>query len=119
MIRAVDSDNDWLFGKGKQDYLRDEEELVQDLDTRLQEWVGDCFFQLNAGVDYRNYLDRGTKFLLDSDIKKVILTTNGVIRINSFESVIDTDLREYSATINIFTIYGDLDYKFIQGGTNA
>lgn len=114
-IRGIDVNNDWLFGKGQNDYARDLEALKIDLKTRLQSWKFDCFFAEQEGVDYKNFLDRGTKTFLDNDVKRIILQTNGVLRIDTFTSEIVED-RVYQAESNIFTIYGDLEFNFVQGG---
>ena len=107
-FRALDSNNDWTFGNGTGDYLRNQDEINVDVATRLRSWVGDCFFALAEGVDYNNLLDIGTKNLLDINIRRVILQTAGVLRINSYESVIDRLPRELTVRAEISTIFGDL-----------
>jgi hypothetical protein len=108
IVRELDINNDWTFGKGLNSYLQEMEAIRQCIQTRLLSWVGDCYFALNDGVDYNNFLDIGTKILLDGDIKREILQSYGVVKINSFNSNIDNN-RNYSATINLTTIYGDLN----------
>ena len=105
IVRAIDSENDWTFGKGRNNYKRDLMALQQIVKTRLQQWIGDCFFAKDDGVDYNNYLDIGTKTFLDRDVRKVILQTEGVLTLNSFESDLSID-RNYTANAKINTIYG-------------
>lgn len=112
IIRATDENGDWVYGKGKNDYKKNRDALIEHLKTRLKSWKYDCFFAEQDGVDYKNFLDRGTKTFLDNDVKRIILQTEGVLRINTFESEISDD-REFSANVNIFTIYGNLEYNFI------
>jgi hypothetical protein len=81
-VRAVDVNNDWLFGAGQQSYKSGMEALKQQIKTRLQSWRSDCFFAPAEGVDWNNYLDIGTKRLLDTDIARVINQTGGVIKIS-------------------------------------
>lgn len=107
-FRALDSNGDWTFGNGRANYLRDQDEINANVQTRLLSWVGDCFFALAEGVDYNNLLDIGTKNLLDINIRRVILQTAGVLRINSYESTIDRSPREFSARAGITTIFGNL-----------
>lgn len=108
IIRALDSIGDWTFGKGKQNYLKGIEALKLDIITRLKSWKGDCFFDLAAGVDYNNFLDIGTQSFLERDIKRVILQTPGVIKINTFESTLNRDDRNLTISSEIVTIYGSL-----------
>lgn len=110
IIRANDSLNDWKYGRGRADYLKDEDALKQNLKTRIASWKRDCFFDLDAGIDYNNYLDIGTKYFLDLNVKQVILQTPDVIKINSYEStIVDRDL---TITANIYTIYGNIDFIY-------
>ena len=90
LIRKNDENNEWIFGRGRNDYIKNEDALKQNLKTRILSWKNDCFFDLQAGVDWNNYLDIGTKFFLDQNVKQVILQTPDVIKINSYESVLST-----------------------------
>ena len=112
-IRALDSDGDWDFGKGKSSYKRDQNAILQDVDTKLNEWLGDCFFAQNSGIDWKTRLSKtNQKNLLDNEIRRLIVAVVGVLKINSFSS--DLTNRDYSANFNITTIYSsntDLDFN--------
>jgi hypothetical protein len=108
LIRANDTLNDWKYGRGRNDYLKNEDALKQNLKTRILSWKNDCFFDLQAGVDWNNYLDIGTKFFLDQNVKQVILQTPDVIKINSYESILSD--RDLTITANIYTIYGSINF---------
>ena len=54
-------DNDWTFGKGRQSYLRHEAAIKQSIRTRLMSFLGDCFFDINAGIDWWRFLGGGKK----------------------------------------------------------
>lgn len=97
---------DWTFGKGKSDYKKDLDAIKLNIQTRLLSWKEDCFFSLAEGVDYNNLLDVGTKDLLDSDVKRVILQSEGVLKITEYESSIDRDERAFSCSATIITIFG-------------
>jgi hypothetical protein len=111
-IRNVDINGDWVFGKGKNDYKKDLEALIVDLKTRIKEWKFDCFFAEQNGIDYKSFLNKGTKVFLDNDIKRVTLQTDGVLRINTFLSEIDPDTREYSVETSITSYFGDFTINF-------
>ncbi len=106
--RALDSVGDWQFGRGKQSYKTESNALQQNIKTRLKSWKGDCFFSTTDGVDWANYLDIGTKTLLDLDIKRVILQTGGVLRIVSFTSILDSDSRSVTVSASLDTIFGTI-----------
>jgi len=109
IVRALDSLGDWTFGKGKNNYLRDKDALIQSLKTRILSWQGDCFFAKQDFVDWNNLLDIGTKDLLDMEINRVILQTQGVLKINSNVSIVNE--RNYSAQIDINTVYGTIQLE--------
>ena len=106
--RAIDGAGDWQFGRGIQSYRTELDALKQSISTRLKQWVGNCFFALNDGVDWNNYLDIGRKDRLDLNIRRVILQTAGVLKISSYESTINSEDRSATITAHITTIYGDL-----------
>ena len=106
MIRALDTNDDWTFGKGLGNYLTDEDSIALNVRTRLRSWRGDCFFALAEGVDYNNLLDTGTENLLNGDIRRVILQTEGVLRIEAYTSEINRNTRVFSVETTIVTIFG-------------
>lgn len=106
IIRNTDENGDWTFGKGKSDYLTDLDAVMGNIKSRLQSWVGDCFYAPAEGVDYNNYLDKNTEDLLISDQKRVILQSEGVLKIISYESELDRSTRGFTAQSEISTIFG-------------
>ena len=106
IIRSLDSSNDWNFGKGVQSFFKELDAIKQNLITRLLEWKGECFFALGDGVDWNNFLDIGTKSLLDADIKRVILQSDGVLGLDNYVS--NLTLRNLEIQCSILTIYGTL-----------
>lgn len=107
-VRALDTVGDWQFGRGLQSYSSDLDSLKQSISTRLKQWVGNCYFALEDGVDWNNYLDIGRKDRLDLNIRRVILQTAGVLKISSYASTINSETRSATITAHITTIYGDL-----------
>ena len=106
IIRNSTPNGDFVFGKGLSDYLTNQDAILHNVKTRLLQWKGDCLYAEAEGVDYNNLLDVGTKNLLDSDVKRIILQSEGVIKINAFESTLDNDERAYSGEATITTIFG-------------
>ncbi len=77
-VRAIDSEHDWLFGKGQNDYRRNLEAVVQNIDTRLSSFLGDCFFDNAAGIDWFNLLGNKDQLALNLAVSAVILNTENV-----------------------------------------
>lgn len=112
-IRALDINGDWEFGKGFSSYKRDQKAIILDIETKLNEWKDDCFFAQNSGIDWKTRLSKtNQKTLLDNDIRRLIVSVEGVLKVNSFESSLTN--RDYTANFNITTIYSsntDLDFN--------
>lgn len=105
IVRALDSNHDWTFGKGRNNYLRNFDAINQNIKSRLLSWVGDCFFALQEGVDWRNLLDKGQKQNLELAIKTIILQSYGVIALEELSSILDEN-RKLTIEYVIDTIFG-------------
>ena len=107
-VRAIDNNNDWLFGKGKQNYKTEQQEIIQNIKTSLQSWKNNCFFDLEAGVDWYNIIgSRNKNNYANSQILGVVMNVKGVIKINSINIINNTNSRSFSIEINIDTIYSN------------
>jgi len=107
ITRSIDSNNDWNFGKGKSDYLSGVNAVAQNLQTRLQCFLGDCFFDLTAGIDWWNLLGSKRELDLRLAIASIILNTedvNGLIELTPVKN----DLRNVTFQYTVTTVYGNM-----------
>lgn len=105
-FRNLDENSDWCFGRGKNDYIKGNEEIGLNIKTRLLSWVNDCFFARNAGIDWLNRLGfKNQKALLEADLKTLILKSKGVTSLKNIDIVYNNVNRSFSATYTIMTIY--------------
>lgn len=104
--RALDAMGDWQFGRGLQSYVTEKNALKQNIATRLRSWRNDCFFAMDDGVDWNNFLDIGKKAFLDIDVKRIILQTEGVLRISSYTSTLNATDRAITISATVATIFG-------------
>ena len=102
IIRSIDENGDWVFGKGKSSYKRSDKAIEQNIKTRYLEWVGDCFFNKEAGIDWNGRLDFSSRDLLELDIRKIILQSEGVTELASLS--VELVNRIFKATYTIKTI---------------
>lgn len=109
IIRALDANGDWTFGKGKSNYKKDLPALRQNIKTRLLEWKGDCFFDSGAGVDWNSRLGKRSQInpLID-EVRTVILKTDGVTEVLNVDSNLDSD-RNLTLNYSIKTVFGETD----------
>jgi hypothetical protein len=78
IVRQLDEDKDWTFGKGRNDYIKDNMAIVQNINTRLGSFQGDCFFNLGAGLDWFNALGEKNQLAINLAISATILNTPNV-----------------------------------------
>lgn len=106
-IRNLDYDGDFSYGHSISDYLIDNGQAVGlNIVTRLREWYKDCFFNLEAGIDYPTRLGSfNQKNLLDDDFQRIIRESQGVVDIIDFTSNLDTKTRHYTFQAQVRHIY--------------
>lgn len=105
IIRQVDSNNDWTFGKGINSFAKNDEAIGQNIRSRLLSWKNDCFFDLQAGIDWKSRLDAGQRQALEDEARALILQSFGVVAVNSIDATFDGTTRNLSITYNISTIF--------------
>ena len=104
IFRNLDSDGDWSFGKGRNDYVSQNQAIGLNIKTRILSWVNDCFFDLNAGIDWLNRLgSKNQRALLELDLRRIILQSDGVTGILTFDSQLIG--RNFTANYSVQTIY--------------
>jgi hypothetical protein len=82
ITRAIDTQNDWIFGTGKESYFTEQSSVGQNIKTRLQSFFNDCFFDLEAGIDWFSLLGSRNQSGLKNAVAKAILSTTGVYSID-------------------------------------
>lgn len=112
IVRSIDSNNDWNFGRGKNDYFSNQAAVVQLLNTRLESWLGNCFFDQGAGVNWQLYLGGKDSVGLNLSIQAVILNATdpvtGTQLVQALTQLFITlnSQRQISIAYNVTTIYG-------------
>ncbi len=108
-IRRNDKNGDWTFGQGSANYAREDEEIIQDVSTRIRSWQQDWYLDTFANIDWYNLLGNPlTQDSIVSNIGDVTLSTIGVTKLNGVEIIeIDPGNRNARISINFDTINGN------------
>ena len=89
IFRNLDENHDWTFGSGKANYISNNAAIGLNIKTRILSWLGDCFFDEAAGIDWTNRLgSKDQRALLELDLRRIILQSFGVTGIISFDTVV-------------------------------
>lgn len=113
IYRMLDSDGDYVFGRGKHAYLEGIDAVAQAIKTRLlllyAEWWEDredglpLWEQILAAPGSQDSLNA-----VDLIFKERIEGTTGVLSLLGYESDFDRDNRKYTFKAAVETMYGDL-----------
>lgn len=108
IFRALDSDLDWTFGQGRQNYLAAEPAIELNLATRLRSFLNDCFWATDFGIDWWNLLgakNPSAQANVIVAVRAIVAESYGVVRINSIEALTDRLTRRLTVRANVDTIY--------------
>ena len=105
IIRALNGEHDWQFGKGLQSYLKENNAIAENVQTRVLSFLNDCWFDSNAGIDWIRLLgSRATQQEIILNVRGVILQSYGVVKVNSV-LINSYDHRNLNLTYNMDTIF--------------
>lgn len=104
IMRGVTQTNDWIVGGGINSYFNGEQAIEANIKTKLLEWVGNCYFNLPGGIDWKNRLDIGQQAALVVDIKNLVLNCFGVVSILQFQATFNGTTRFDSVQMTLQTI---------------
>lgn len=112
LVRALDSDGDFTFGAGLGNYLSYNNAIAQNIKTRLSSFLGNCFFDIGAGIDWFNLLGAKDELTLNLSISSVILNTEGVTGILELSTSLGSN-RAFSVSYEVQTVYSTVSSTFV------
>ena len=106
-VRAIDSNGDWEFGKGQNDYKQNQDAVDQNIQTRLKMFLGDCFFSLSSWIDWITLLRGKSDLALSLAVSAMIANTDGVVALLQLSITLD-DARTCTISYQVQTIYSKI-----------
>lgn len=104
IIRGSRITDDWIFGKGKSDYLKDDNAIAYDILTKLRIFRTECFFDQEIGLPWFDLLGQKDKDYLMLNIKNLISNVDGVISITDITFQLDNNTRNFLVKYQVNTI---------------
>lgn len=106
-VSALDSNDDWTFGRGRANYKKRSNEVRQNVKTRIKCFVNDWFLDIRDGIPWYDLLGkRGTQDEILREVERRVLTTFGVRTIERLE-VGGNANRVLNIILKFTTIYDD------------
>ena len=112
MVRSIDVSGDWKFGAGQQSYVYGLAAVSQLIQTDCLSFLGDCFWNVTAGIDWYNLLTVNNLLAIQLAMSATILNVGGggyVTQIVSLNITTNNSTRLFSATYTVNTIYGPIN----------
>lgn len=117
MIRRISSTGEPVFGKAISIIPPSSEEVLTRLCLRLRLFKDEWFLNRNDGVGFfdigisgdnpRVFGHSADQNVLESEVKKAVLETDGVVSMTSFTLEFDHETRKVSIIGSIVDIYGE------------
>ena len=104
----------WKSGS-KSNYKKDSTAVAQNVRTRLQSFLGDCFFATDEGIDWFNLLGSKRILELKLNISSTILNTQDVTSlVEIYVNILNN--RQITVIYSANTIYGPVIRQTINQG---
>jgi hypothetical protein len=104
IVRALNTNGDFCFGRGKSDYFTLNKAIGQSIKTRLGSFINDCFFATADGIDWWYLLGSKNRMGLNLSISSIILNTPGVTGIIQL-SINEDSNRALTVSYSVTTVY--------------
>ena len=104
-VRIIDNNSDWTFGQGLGNYIDRNNEIAQNVVTRVKSFKNDYFLDNSQNIDWINILGvKKNQDLVIDNVRRVVQQTTGVQRLNDVSLVENTN-RNAIILIDFDTIY--------------
>lgn len=104
--RKLDADGDYVAGPGAVFLVNSPETVAQAVETRMRLFTGEWFLDLDEGLNKMRILGNNTQGTRDQEVQQRILNTFGVKSILNYASQVDPNVRSFSVSATLDTIYG-------------
>lgn len=107
-VRALSSTGDWTGGAGRLNYLYATNAIQQNIVTRLNSILGDCFFSTQDGINWFYFLGSKNQVGLNLAVSATIINTPGVSRLNQLAITLNRKTRELTIQYNVTVVSSPL-----------
>ena len=107
-VSRLDTNYDWVFGRNDKAYVDGSRMVRQNVVTRIKSFKNDWILDTDAHIDWITLLgSRNSQGQILREVERVVLDTDGVLRINKLEIVADNKKRTAQINLSFTTIYDD------------
>jgi hypothetical protein len=117
IVRALDVNGDWTFGKGTEDYTSNNQAVAQCIQTKCMMFLNDCFFALDQGIDWFNLLGAKNQSALNLAITTVIAGAPFVTSVLQVSVNLDDVSRLLQISYVVTTAFSNNQNSYVLPGT--
>lgn len=105
-VAKITTAGDWMFGKGKAQYVANADAVRQNVVTRIRSFTNDWFADIDHGIDWINLLSqRGNDKKILAAIEKIVLETPGISTITRLRLLNTGRDRKASIELQFTTLF--------------
>lgn len=113
IVSALDNDNDWGFGRGRQNYITGGPAIAQKVKCRLRSFKNDNPLNMSDNIDWLYLLsEKNTEQDILREVERVTLATDGVMRIIELSMLVNKKTRKQSIELRIETVFDEQTITF-------
>lgn len=105
IFRQLTTSGDWTFGAGTSGFAQAEQAINLNVQTLIKSWQGDCFFDLQAGINWKGLLNVGQQKNLNAALQNLLAAAYGVVQVRTSAVAFDPFDRSLTATYTVDTVY--------------
>ncbi|MBP2156854.1 hypothetical protein [Erwinia rhapontici] len=117
IVSALDKDNDWTLGRGRQNYITGGIAIAQKVKTRVRSFSNDNPLNMDDNIDWLYLLsEKNTEQETLREIERVVLATDGVMRIIELSMTVNKNTRNQVIELRIETVFDEQSIIFPVSG---
>ncbi|MFU0912939.1 hypothetical protein [Kluyvera intermedia] len=108
IVSALDKNNDWTFGRGRNNYITGGAAIAQKVKCRIRSFKNDNPLNMDDNIDWMYLLsEKNTEREILREIERVTLATDGVMRIIDLSMTVDKRNRHQAIELRIETVFDE------------
>ncbi|EKN3738034.1 hypothetical protein ACMU9U_004065 [Yersinia enterocolitica] len=120
IVSALDKNNDWTFGRGKQNYITGGAAIAQKAKCRIRSFRNDNPLNMDDNIDWLYLLsEKNTEQETLREIERVTLATDGMMRIIDLSMVVNKNTRHQVIELRIETVFDEQSFTFPISGAQT
>ncbi|ELF8380526.1 hypothetical protein RA911_000051 [Escherichia coli] len=106
IVSALDKNDDWGFGRGRANYITGGAAIAQKVKCRVRSFKNDNPLNMDDNIDWIYLLsEKNTEQEILREIERVMLATDGVMRITHLAMLVNKKTREQHIEMSIETVF--------------